>query len=201
MLVWQTEAIRDLRVRAALSLTLDREALRREMPGGQARLHDSFFPPGRWFSKTKAGPAFDLKTAESLLTEAGWLRDVSGGMKKSGEPLELRLIIPSGNTERFRLANALGHSWEKLGIKVKIIESPAEDYVADLQQGHFDVALVGSELAAGWDVLPMWHSTQTNGRGLNVSRIADAKLDGLLEALQSEFDPSHGTCPPHPPCR
>ncbi|MEQ1749133.1 MAG: ABC transporter substrate-binding protein, partial [Prosthecobacter sp.] len=190
MLVWQTAAISDLRVRSALSLALDRQALRREMPGGQARLHDSFFPPGRWFSSHKATPAFDLKTAESLLAEVGWLRDVTGRMKKSGVALEPRLIIPVGNVERLRLANALAQSWDRLGIKVKIIEAPAESYVSDLQQGRFDVALVGSELAAGWDVLPMWHSTQITGRGLNVSQIADAKLDGLLEALQSEFDPT-----------
>ena len=70
------------------------------------------------------------------------------------------------------------------------IETPTASYVNDLRQGLFDVTLMGTELAPGWDVLPMWHSSQTDGRGLNVSRIADAKLDVLLEALVSEFDPA-----------
>jgi ABC-type transport system substrate-binding protein len=73
-------------------------------------------------------------------------------------------------------------------VTVKVIESPTDNYVTDLQLGRFDMALVGGELSPGWDVLPLWHSTQAAGRGLNVSRIADAKLDLLLEALLSEFD-------------
>ncbi len=189
MLVWQTSAVSDADVRTALSLGLDREALRQEMPDGQARLHDSFFPPGRWFSGLKASPPYDPKAAERLLAKAGWLRDVSGRMKKSGASLELRLIIPSGNVDRLRLANALAQSWDRLGVTVKVIEAATDNYVTDLQQGRFDMALVGAELSPGWDVLPLWHSTQTFGRGLNVSGIADAKLDLLLEALLSEFDP------------
>lgn len=190
MLVWQTAAVSDLRVRSALSLALDREALRREMPGGQARLHDSFFPPGRWFSNLNAAPPYDVKAAEQMLAEAGWLRDVSGALKKSGNALELRMIIPAGNEDRLRLANALALSWGRLGVAVKVVETPTDSYVSDLRQGRFDVTLMGAELAPGWDVLPMWHSSQTDGRGLNVSRIADAKLDVLLEALVSEFDPA-----------
>lgn len=192
MLVWQTEApqLRELRVRIALSLALDRRALSREMPGGTARLHDSFFPPGRWFSKGQTTLRQDLRAAEQQLAEAGWLRDVSGQLKKGGAVFELRIVIPAGNADRQRLAEALAASWKKLGISVEIIGSPPDRYVADLRGGRFDVALLGGELEPGWDVLPLWHSSHTDGRGLNLSRIADAQLDLLLEALMGEFDPA-----------
>jgi len=189
MLVWQTESISDVAVRKALSLALDRESLRHQMPGGQARLHDSFFISGRWFSKPATPVISDLKAAEHLLSQSGWLRDVSGDLKKAGQLMELRLLIPEGNADRRRLALALGAAWAQLGVRVQISSSAPDRYVGDLRQGRFDVALVGGELSPGWDVLPLWHSSQSQGRGLNLSRVEDAQLDLLLEALDAEFDP------------
>ena len=77
----------------------------------------------------------------------------------------------------------------KFGINVQTLETPPDRYFADLQQGRFEVALLGGELTPGWDVLPLWHSSQRQGRGLNISRVADPQLDLLLEALVAEFEP------------
>jgi Bacterial extracellular solute-binding proteins, family 5 Middle len=192
MLVWQTQSaiVKDLQVRQALSLALNREALRQEMPGGQARLHDSFFPPGRWFSAEPPPLAYDPNAAEQAFARAGWLRDVSGRLKKSGQPMKLRIIVPSGNDERLRLAHALARSWDKAGVQLEVAAALPDSYRSDLQAGRFDLALLGSELSPGWDVLPFWHSSQA-GQGMNVSRISDPQLDLLLDALVSEFDPFH----------
>ncbi|MCX6858074.1 MAG: ABC transporter substrate-binding protein, partial [Verrucomicrobia bacterium] len=193
MLVWQTESplVKDIQVRQALSLALNRESLRHEMPGGKARLHDSFFPPGRWFSAEPLAVNYDPNAAEQLFAKAGWLRTVSGDLKKSGQPMNLRIIVPEGNDERLRLANALALSWQKAGLKLQVDAVPTNRYRGELQAGNFDLALLGSELSPGWDVLPFWHSSQSAGQGANVSRIADPQLDLLLDALVSEFDASH----------
>jgi len=191
MLVWQTEssALKDLQVREGLALALERESLRKVMPGGRARVHDSFFPPGLWFSETGAGKRYDLIEAEKRFTSAGFIRDVSGQWKKAGQPLHLRIITPAGNMDRQRLALALAASWMHFGISVQTLEVPPDRYVADLQNGQFDVAMLGGELTPGWDVLPLWHSSQRQGRGLNISRVADPQLDLLLEALVAELEP------------
>ncbi len=192
MLVWQTESpiVKDIEVRQALSLALNREVLSREMPGGRARLHDSFFPPGRWFSVKPAPFRYDPNAAEQLFAKAGWRRDVSGHLKKAGQPMHLRILVPEGNEERLRLAQALAVSWGKAGLHLQVIAVPSPHYRSKLTNGHFDLALLGSELSPGWDVLPLWHSSQA-GQGLNVSRIADPQLDLLLDALVSEFDSLH----------
>jgi ABC-type transport system substrate-binding protein len=75
-------------------------------------------------------------------------------------------------------------------VRIDLIEVPARSYFMELQSGRFDAALVGGELAPGWDVLPFWHSAHSGGHGLNVSQIADPQLDLLLEALVAEFDPA-----------
>jgi ABC-type transport system substrate-binding protein len=160
------------------------------MPGGLGRAHDSFFPPGFWFSASHKLTPPDADAAEKLLSTSGWLKDIQGSLKRDGEEMRLRLVIPDGNADRQRLALALAQQWGKLGLRVDLVEVPARSYFMELQAGRFDAALVGGELAPGWDVLPFWHSAHSGGHGLNVSQIADPQLDLLLEALVAEFDPS-----------
>lgn len=191
MLVWQTTTpqLADGRIRRALGLALDRAALHRDMPGGLGRMHDSFFPPGYWFStETTAPAAADREKALRLLSEAGWVRDVEGRLHHGEKVLSLRFVIPDSNSDRQRLAQALVQQWRQIGVQAEVIEVPARSYLMELQAGRFDAALIGGELATGWDVLPFWHSSHSGGLGLNVSQTADPKLDLLLEALVSEFD-------------
>lgn len=190
MLVWHTTTphLADTRVRHALGLALDREALRRAMPAGLGRAHDSFFPPGLWFSTSGAAAPADAGKALRMLAETGWLRDVEGRLRRGTEEMRLRLVIPDGNTDRLRLAQALAQQWQQIGARVEVVEVEAQSYLMELQAGRFDAALVGGELAPGWDVLPFWHSGQSGDLGRNVSQTADPKLDLLLEALVSEFD-------------
>jgi len=192
MLVWQTESpvVKDIEVRQALSLALNREALSHEIPGGRARLHDGFFPPGRWFSAEPTAFTYDPKAAAQLFAKAGWLRDVSGNLKKAGQPMHLRILVPEGNDERLRLAQALALSWRKAGLVLQVDAVAGNRYRSDLQAGRFDLAFLGSEFSPGWDILPLWHSSQVSP-GINVSRIADPQLDLLLDALVSEFDSLH----------
>lgn len=192
MLVWQTKSalLADVRIRRALGVALDRDALRLTMPGGLGRAHDSFFPPGFWFSASHKPAPPDAAEAEKLLTTSGWLKDIQGSLKRLGEEMRLRLVIPDGNTDRQRLALALAQQWGMLGVRVDLVEVPARSYFMELQAGRFDAALVGGELSPGWDVLPFWHSTHSGGHGLNVSQITDPQLDLLLEALVAEFDPA-----------
>jgi len=190
MLVWNTSAplFKDVRLRRALGLALDREALRRAMPNGLGRAHDSFFPPGFWFSTDKAPQPTDREEAVRLLTAAGWVRDVAGRLRRGVEELSLRFVIPDGNADRQRLSRALSQQWLEIGVRTEVLEVPAQSYLMELQAGRFDAALIGGELAPGWDVLPFWHSSHSGGLGPNVSQTADPQLDLLLEALVSEFD-------------
>lgn len=192
MLVWQTSGALtgDLKVRQALGMALDREGLRRAMPGGLGRSYDSFFPPGFWFSTTPQVPPARISEALRLLAEAGWLRDVGGRLRRGQEELTLRFVIPDGNVDRLRLAQAIASQWLEIGARAEIVEVPAQSYLMELQSGRFDAAVIGGELSPGWDVLPFWHSGQSGGLGPNVSQLRDPKLDLLLEALVAEFDPA-----------
>jgi len=190
MLVWNTAASlsKDVRLRRALGLALDREALRSAMSDGRGRTHDSFFPPGFWFSTGKSPQPTNREEALRLLTDAGWVSDVNGRLRRGTEELSLRFVIPDGNEDRQRLSRAVALQWLEIGVRTEVVEVPAQGYLMELQAGRFDAALIGGELTPGWDVLPFWHSSHSGGLGPNVSHTMDPQLDLLLEALVSEFD-------------
>lgn len=192
MLVWNTAAplLKDTRVRRGLALALDREALGHAIPDGLGRPYDSFFPPGFWFSTDKEAAPADLGGSLNQLSASGWLRDVQGRLRHGTDEMRLRLVIPDGNTDRLRLAQALARQWQEIGVSVEMVEVAAQTYLMELQAGRFDAALIGGELSPGWDVLPFWHSSHSGSLGRNVSQMADPQLDLLLEALMSEFDPA-----------
>lgn len=197
MLMWHTEAplLKQPQVRHALSLAVDRRELRSRVSGMALHVHDGFFPPGCWFSPKE--PATDLELtpgarhaqALELLKSEGWLQDVDGRLRQQAQVMQLRLVIPAEDKDRQQLAEALVATWKLLGIEVLVTKVPAGSYMMELQAGRFDIALVASDFTPGWDVLPWWHSSQRSGLGPNVSQLADAQLDLLLEALMTEFNP------------
>lgn len=184
----RSSRLSELPVREALFLALDREALLAEGADGAARLAEMLFPAGLWFSPAPESAALDLKAARQKLESAGWLSDVSGVAKKGGQALEFEVLVTTGSPQRERLAELLVKQWRRVGAQVSVKRVAPEDFVADhLAPGHFDTALVGLDYEMAWDQTVFWHSAQVES-GLNFSRVADAQLDQLLEALAGEFD-------------
>lgn len=103
--------LKDPRVRKALSLAINREAIVSRLMEGSAEAASQFLP-GRFFgTSAKLKPdAFDLDAARKLLTEAGWADG-------------FRLVLHSTN-DRYpndiQIAQAIGQTWSRLGLRVEI---------------------------------------------------------------------------------
>ncbi|MCP5558892.1 MAG: hypothetical protein H7A55_14185 [Verrucomicrobiaceae bacterium] len=180
----------DVRVRAALELATDREALIHDLLAGRGRAVDGVFPPGFWFSpKQVPRKGADLDAAADLLKEAGWLKDVHGVAKKPGEQLTIELLTTAGNEPRERLAAALAEQWSKIGVVVKVVPVSWNEFIGvRLGQREFEAAILGLDYDASWDQLLLWHSSQAGPGGLNFSGVQDRQLDLQLESLAREFD-------------
>ncbi|SKA75692.1 ABC-type transport system, substrate-binding protein [Prosthecobacter debontii] len=186
----RSSRLSELPVREALFLGLNRHALLSEGADGVARLAEMLFPPGLWLSPAPEPAAYDLQAARQKLESAGWLPDVTGVAKKGGQALKFNLLVTTGNPQRERLGRLIAEQWAELGAQVTVQLVAPEDFVGDhLAPGKFDVALVGLDYELAWDQTAFWHSAQIES-GLNFSRVADAQLDLLLEALAAEFDAS-----------
>ena len=120
-------ALSDRRVRQALLLGLDREAISRSLFGGRQPVADSFVNPlDRGFSADTPRYRHDPKRAAALLDEAGWkLR--SGGLRgnAAGQTLSVELKTTAGNRTRELVEQVLQSQWRKIGVDVRLKNEPA----------------------------------------------------------------------------
>ena len=175
---------KDKRVREALSLAVDREAIKRSIMRGQSLPAGIIVAPGvNGHSAEIDKPVKpDLARAKQLLTEAGY----PGGF-------EFQLNCPNNryvNDEKICIA--LVSMWSKIGITAKLATEGMATFIQKVQ--NFD----SSAYLLGWGVatydaqysLQSLIRTRTSGAdgNFNFGRISDAKLDQLVDAMKTETD-------------
>jgi peptide/nickel transport system substrate-binding protein len=175
----------DMRVRHALNLAVDREAIKRVVMRGLSIPAAIMVAPGvHGYAKdidvvSKADPA----GAKKLLAEAGY-----------PDGFEFTLDCPNNryvNDEK--ICQALVGMWAKAGLKPKLNAMPFATFIAKIQ--NFD----SSAYLLGWGVatfdaqysLQSLVRTKTGGAegNFNLGRISDAKLDTTIDAIKIATDP------------
>lgn len=106
----------DRRVREAMSLAINREALVKGVYAGHARpAAVPFWLPGTFgFDDRLAVPRFDLDRAKALLKEAGF---------PDGFPLELYVFDLPPATQLPRMGEAIAQMWSNAGIKTSVVKT------------------------------------------------------------------------------
>jgi len=173
---------RDRRVRRALLLGLNRQALIDEVLQGQGVVADSPIPPGSWaYDPRVAHVSYNPERARALLEKAGWIdRDGDGVREKEAQSLRFELVTNSDPT-RQALARAVADQWAELGVRVGVrVVSIAELRERVLEPREFDAVLFGWDPAmADPDPYPLWHSSQIEG-GQNIAGFRNPEVDDLL---------------------
>jgi ABC-type transport system substrate-binding protein len=194
VVLWNTrhEMLGRVRLREALAMATDTDALIRLLPGRLGPVDASLFPPGLWFSTGAARTPFQLDAAHDLLARDGWSADAQGGLRREGKPLQFTLLVPSGDDLHVQAAEQLIAQWDKLGAQVKIQHvDDAARLAQRLAEHRFDAVLLDQRFEVSWDQMPWWHSSQAVPGGSNFCGIQDPQGDLLMEALASEYDPAH----------
>jgi len=184
-------ALKDARVRRALSLALDRPALVRGLMGGRAREAWGFFPPELPFGsdarrelQIPADGNARLRQADELLDEAGCKRDAQGFR------FRLRMHATAEINSRMK-ALALRAQWAGLGIDLQILTREFGTLLSEVMAGRFDVASLRWVGIADPEMLyRTFHSRMVPPIGFNRGHFADAETDRLLEAARAEGDES-----------
>ena len=127
----------DARVRRALSLAVDREALARQVRGGDAEPAWTFVTPNTGGYTPSRGPAWRDWPEARRLAEARRLLAAAG--LGPGNGLALQLDFIAGTLER-RDAVALAAMWRRVGVKAEPRSSDARTLYATLEAGAFEVA-------------------------------------------------------------
>jgi len=176
--------LKDVRVRRALSLAIDRQAIVERVMEGAATPAGQFFPPGIVSHVPElAPPRPDPEAAKRLLAEAGF-------------PQGFRLTL-HGPNDRYindaRIIQAIGQMWTRVGVRTAVEAQPWTNFVARAGRQEFSAFLIGwgSSPPEGSNPLRNLIATWDRERGWGASnrgRYSNAEIDRLIEQAMAELD-------------
>ena len=189
----QNPLLNDVKLRKALQVGTDTEAVRKMIGHGTRKLELPFI--GSQVGQQKdlpVAPVYSETQANQLLDDAGWKR-VGAGRVKDGKKLEIT-ITTTKNKEYQTIIDNLKKQWEKIGVsvKTKTIDISAENsnFVQDTLQGrNFDVLLYELSIGADPDVYAYWHSSQLGQTGYNFTNYVNKTADVALASARSRIEP------------
>jgi peptide/nickel transport system substrate-binding protein len=174
----------DKRVRQALSLAIDREAIRRSTMSGLSIPAALIVAPGVNGHDTQLDtPArADANRARALLADAGY-----------PQGFDVRLNCPNNryvNDEK--ICQAVAAMWARIGVRVQLASENMATFIQKVQNFDSSIYLLGWGVAT-YDAQYALQSlvrTRTSGAdgNFNFSRVSDAQLDRLIDAMKTETD-------------
>ena len=187
----------DVRVRRALLMSIDREAINERLFGGRQPPAATPVHPLDWvYTDAVRRYGFEPETAAALLDEAGWPRS-AGGMRrnKAGEPLRLDLVTTAGHRNRELLQQVLQSQWRQQGIEVVIRnEPPRVLFGQTLDRRAFQGLALFAWLSSP-EHLPRSTlrsseipSEANNWAGQNYAGYRNPEMDRLIDAIEVELD-------------
>ena len=186
----------DRRLRRALMYAMDREQIGRQLFDGRQPVADSVVNPLDGVHADD-GPryAYDPAQAAQLLEQAGWHQRGAVRRNARGEPLIVDIMTTAGNRSRELVAQAIQGQWRRLGIDSRLRTEPARIFFGDTVPHRRFAHLALFAWISSPENVPRTtlHSTMipsaaNNWSGQNVSGYADARMDGLLDAIEGELD-------------
>jgi peptide/nickel transport system substrate-binding protein len=190
--------LKDARVRKALILALDRQAITDKLFEGRQPVADSFVNPLDWIhAKDTPKYARDLSRASALLDEAGWNKRGADGIRVNvkGERLSIELMTTAGNRTRELVQQVLQSQWREAGVEIRIRNEPARVFFGEtVTKRRFTGMAMFAWLSAPESVprltLHSAHITraENNWSGQNYTAYANPEVDRLLDAIETELD-------------
>ena len=174
----------DVRIRQALSMAINREAITdKVLRTGEVPAY-SFVPPG---TDNYGEPAYvewrdvaygeRLDRAKALLAEAGYGPD---------NPLKMELRYNTSENHK-KIAIAVASMWKQLGVEAALLNTEVKVHYNDLQAGSFQVA------RAGWiadynDPQNFLYLLETSTGPLNYGQYDNARFNALMDQAAVTID-------------
>lgn len=176
----------DLRVRQALSLAINRQAIVERVMEGAAIPTGQYLSPGSYsYVPDLPAPPYDPAKAKALLAAAGF-------------PNGLRMTL-HGPNDRYvndaRIIQAVGQMWQRIGVQTTIEALPWNSFVGRAGKQEFSAFLLGwgTSTAEGTNPLRAQIATWNPERGMgtaNRGRYSNPRVDVLIDQALGTMDDS-----------
>lgn len=187
----------DVRVRQALVLGMDREAIVRDDTYGTARVAVADLSPFYWaFDPTLKPPPYDPTRAKALLDAAGWHPGPDGVRVRDGKRLSLLFVYGLGSQTVRTITAQVQQMYRPLGIDVELKGYDYATLYAAAQSGgilnggKFDLAMYSWVSGSDPDNSSQWTCAMIPPAGNNVSRYCSPAMDAAQRLALSTFDRS-----------
>lgn len=168
----------DVRVRRALSLAIDRQALVRDVLRGNAVPTATLVPAA--IGGTPPQALYDLAQAQRLLAQAGF---------PGGHGLRVLQLSFNADESNRHVAQAIQAMWQtNLGVRCALSQQEWRVYLADLDRNEFDVARLGW-IADYADPRSFLSDVFSADGGNNRSGWRDASFDAQMRSSDATADP------------
>ncbi len=170
------EALADVRVRQAINLAVDKDALIEAVWWGYGQKIGSHFPPvAQGFVDTSDTYGFDPDAAKALLEEAGY-----------GDGLTLRMRLPESYPNYVDAGQVIADSLKKVGITCDIEIVDWSTWLSDVYNGRdYDLTVVGHTGRVDPIVLLARYGSESSENYFNYS---NKEVDDLIASYRSELD-------------
>ncbi|NEY33385.1 ABC transporter substrate-binding protein [Streptomyces sp. PRKS01-65] len=188
----------DQRVRHALFMAVDREAIIDKVFRGHAVEGEGYIPPrfSQYFWKPSPARklAYDPAKAARLLDRAGYRRDGDGRrLGKDGEPITYRVLCHATDPNDKAIGKYLQEWWGELGIGVRLdcLDNVTDPWLA----GKYDLAFDGWSVNPDPDFVLSIHTCAAlpatpKDTGATDNFICDERYDELYARQLAEYDPA-----------
>jgi peptide/nickel transport system substrate-binding protein len=182
----------DRRVRMAMSLLIPQDRILEEIHNGQGeRVSGPFFKYGPFSERSIEPVPFNVRRAQMLLDEAGWIdHDGDGVRDKDGVAFEFEYLIHNAREYHQRIADITKEVIERAGVRMTIRKLDWPVFGDTVSDRSFDAVRYawGEPSCIDADPYSIWHSSQAGDRGSNFISFKNAECDRICVEARRELD-------------
>lgn len=173
----------DARVRAAISMAINRKGIVDRIMGGMAQAAGELLPAPMFGTIGREPDAYDPEGAKKLMVEAGY-------------PDGFEIVLGTPN-DRYvndeKVAQAIAQMLARINIKVRVDAMTASQFFSRRNKQEFPFYLSGwssatGEVSSPLTVLVATYDKAAGRGGTNAGRYSNAKLDALLSEATGTLD-------------
>ena len=190
-------ALADVRVRRALLMGIDRQAIVDRLMGGRVPVANSFVNPmePQYTADVPTYP-YDPAAARALLAEAGWRPGPDGVCRNAdGQRLSLQFSTPTGVRARELQQQVMQSEWRAIGVETVIKNEPARTLFGETLKHRQFTGLVMFGWSSSVESSPRQvlssgqiPSAANGWGGGDYTGFHDSRMDAAIDALERELD-------------